>query len=87
MSRWTRKKATERKARLQKWARLLSTEDLLTLVAWREGAGFESGTLFTSSQSTREGSPTGEGATEAALSDGPNLENVDDRPEREGASS
>ena len=81
------KNAKKRKARLHKRARLLSTEDLLTVVALREGTGFESGSLFTSSQSTREGSPAGEGATDAALSDGPNPDNVDDRPEREDASS
>ena len=51
------KNAKKRKARLQKRARLLSTEELLTVVALREGSSFDASELFPDSQPPREDSP------------------------------
>ena len=81
------KNAKKRKARLQKRARLLSTEDLLTVVALREGSGFDASTLFTASQTTREGGPPGEDEEDPALSDGAAREAQDDPVEGAAASS
>ena len=51
------KNAKRKKQRLTKRARLLSTEDLLTVVALREGPGFDAGNVFGAAQSTGREDP------------------------------
>ena len=60
------------KHRLQQRARLLSTEDLLTVVALREGNEFKASALFSGSQDGDSDSPEGEPvATDPNLIDDP----------------
>jgi hypothetical protein len=64
------KNAKKKKGRLQKRARLLTTEDLLTVVALREKDNFNVAEMFGASQSTEEGPEEGSGsADEAQLQD------------------
>ena len=58
------KNAKKKKERLQKRARLLSTEDLLTVVAVGDKESYSAATLFSSSQSTAD--PEDEGSAEDA---------------------
>ena len=64
------KNAKKRKARLQKRARLLSTEELLTVVALREGSSFDASELFPDSQTPREESPARGSNEDPDLGDG-----------------
>ena len=65
------KNAKKKKNRLQKRARLLSTEDLLTVVAWREKDNYNAAELFGAAR------PDGEESEEEPGSDGePPLEDA-----------
>ena len=57
------KNAKRKKSRLQKRARLMSTEDLLTVVALREKDNFNAESLLGASQST-EGEPDEDGGSD-----------------------
>ena len=60
------KNAKKKKQRLQKRARLLTTEDLLTVVALREKDHFNVAEMFGASQSTEDGHEEGSGSAEEA---------------------
>ena len=66
------KNAQRKKQRLQKRARMLSTEELLTVVAWRESATYDAATLFGG------GRPSTEEATEEAAGSGEEEELADE---------
>ena len=71
----------KKKQRLQKKARLMSTEDLLTVVALREKEHFNADELFGDSQANEDGPDEG---SQDLGKDEPNLR--DDEPEeREGS--
>ena len=64
------KNARKKKNRLQKRARMLSTEELLTVVAWRESANYNADTLFGPARPSTEEATEAAGSGEEELADG-----------------